>query len=134
MANALYPAYKELLLNAGLNLASGDIRAILIDTADYTYGAAHDFLDDVAAGARVATTSAFASKTTTNGTFDAADLSFSAVTGDVCEALIIYCHDGGADSARRLIGYFDTGVTGLPVTPNGGDVTITWNASGIFAL
>ena len=28
----------------------------------------------------------------------------------------------------------DTGVTGLPVTPNGGDISITWNASGIFTL
>lgn len=134
MANALYPAYKELLLNAGLNLATGDIRAILIDTDDYSYNAAHDFLDDVAAGSRVAVSAALGSKTTTNGTFDAANATFSAVTGDVSEALILYCHDGGADAARRLIAYFDTGVTGLPVTPNGGDITVSWNASGIFAL
>lgn len=28
----------------------------------------------------------------------------------------------------------DTGFTGLPVTPNGGNITVTWNASGIFTL
>ena len=134
MANVLYPAYKELLLGAGLNLSTGDIRAVLVDLADYTYSAAHDFLDDVPAGARVAVTAALGSKTVAAGVFDAADLAFSAVTGDVSEAVILYCHDGGADGARRLIGYFDTGVTGLPVTPNGGDVNLAWNTSGIFAL
>jgi uncharacterized protein YfaQ (DUF2300 family) len=25
-------------------------------------------------------------------------------------------------------------VTGLPVTPNGGNITVTWNASGIFTI
>jgi hypothetical protein len=38
------------------------------------------------------------------------------------------------ESTSALICFLDTGVTGLPVTPNGGDITITWNASGIFAL
>jgi hypothetical protein len=28
----------------------------------------------------------------------------------------------------------DTSVTGLPVTPNGGNIVITWNASGIFTI
>ena len=30
--------------------------------------------------------------------------------------------------------YLDTSVTGLPVTPNGGNITVTWNASGISTL
>ena len=29
---------------------------------------------------------------------------------------------------------FFSSLTGLPVTPNGGDITVTWNASGIFTL
>jgi hypothetical protein len=33
-----------------------------------------------------------------------------------------------------LILWYDTGVTGLTLTPNGGDVTITLHASGLFAL
>jgi hypothetical protein len=33
-----------------------------------------------------------------------------------------------------LVAYIDSSVTGLPVTPNGGNIGITWNASGIFAL
>ena len=101
--------------------------------ADYTYSAAHDFLDDVPLAARVATSPNLGSKTFANGLFDAADTTFTAVTGDVSEALIIYV-DTGAAATSRLVAFFDTGVTGLPVTPNGGDINVVWNASGIFQL
>lgn len=129
MASALYPEFKEQLLTAGLDLESDDVRAILVDTADYTYSSAHDFLDDVAAGARVAVSSALTSKTIANGTFDAADVTWSSVTGDPCEAIILYKHTG-TESTSNLIVYID----GISVTPNGGDITSAWNASGIFAL
>lgn len=129
MASALYPKFKEQLLTAGLDVEADDIRVILIDSADYTYSSAHDFLDDVAAGSRVAVSSALASKTITNGVFDAADKTLTAVTGDPSEALIIYKHTG-TESTSNLICFID----GLSVTPNGGDIVIQWNASGIFAL
>jgi hypothetical protein len=133
MANALYPISKKAFLDGGIDLLSNDIRVILVDLADYSYNAAHDFLDDVPGAARVATSAALGTKSTTAGVFDAADITFSAVTGDQSEALVIYQHTG-TEGTSRLIAFFDTGVTGLPVTPNGGDITITWNASGIFAI
>lgn len=135
MANAIYPKYKEALLNGDSNieLDGSNVKAILVDLADYTYSAAHDFLNDVAGGAIVATSGNLASKTTTNGVFDAADFSFSAVTGDQSEALIIYI-DTGSSATSRLVAFFDTGVTGFPVTPNGGDINVTVNASGFFSL
>lgn len=132
MASALYPKFKEALLSGTIDLTSNDIRAILIDSADYTYSSAHDFLDDVPSGARVATSSALASKTVALGVFDAADKTLTAVTGDQAEVVIIYKHTG-TESTSPLIAYIDSG-TNLPVTPNGGDITIQWNASGIFAL
>lgn len=132
MASAVYPKAKEAFLKADIDLENDDIRVILIDAADYTYSSAHDFLDDVAAGARVGTSSALASKTFTNGVFDAADKTITAATGDVSEALIVYKHTG-TEGTSNLIAYIDSG-SGLPFTPNGGDLTITWNASGIFAL
>lgn len=134
MTNLLYDPYKERKLGAGLDLTADDIRCVLVDLADYTFSAAHDFLDDVAAAARVDVTAAgLASKTITNGVFDAANDVFAAAAGDPSEAIIIYSHTGGADSARRLICFFDTGITGIPVTPNGGDINLLFNASGIFA-
>ena len=128
MANAIYGISRKAFLDGGIDLLSDDIRVILIDAADYTVAIdTHDFLDDVPAGARVAVSGALTSKTTTLGVFDAADITFSSVTGDVSEALIIYQHTG-TDSTSELIAYIDTGVTGLPVTPNGGDITVTWDS------
>jgi hypothetical protein len=131
MANTVYPKYMEAVIQAssGSSLA-GTLKAVLIDTADYTYSAAHDFYDDVSAGA-VGTPQTIGSKTYTNGLLDGADVTYTAVTGDPCEAVIIFL-DTGTPSTSRLVAYLDTGVTGLPVTPNGGDITITWNVSGII--
>ena len=135
MANALYPLYKQRALGAGLDLSSLDVKVVLVDAADYTYSAAHEFLSDVPAGARVATSANLGSKTLTNGVFDAADITFTGVSGDQSEALVIY-QDTGAAGTSRLIAYLDTGYTGLPVTPGGGDILIVWDngANKIFAL
>ena len=133
MASGLYAKGREGFLDGSIDWDTNDVRVILVDTADYTVNlSTHDNLDDVAAASRVATSGALASKTVTNGTADAADVTFSAVTGDPCEALVIYKHTG-TESTSRLIAYIDT-ATGLPVTPNGGDITVAWNASGIFTL
>jgi len=135
MANVIYPKYKEALLNGDTNieLDASNVKCTLIDLADYTYSALHDFYDDVAAAAKEEVSANLSSKTTTNGTFDAADFTFSAASGDPCEALIIWI-DTGVASTSRLVAYYDTGVTGLPVTLNGGDVNVTVNASGFFTL
>jgi hypothetical protein len=133
MANALYPSFKKLCLDGDIDLLTDDIRAVLVDLADYTYSAAHDMLDDVASGARVDVTASLGSKTTTGGVFDSADTVFAAATGDVSEAVILYKHTG-TDSTSPLIAFYDTGVTGLPVTPNTGDINVAVNGSGWFAL
>lgn len=133
MANALYELTKAKMLQAGLDMSTANIKCILIDTADYVFSQTHDFLDDVPAVARVATSGNMASKTFTNGVFDAADVTFSAVTGDQVEAIIIY-EDTGVEGTSKLIAYLDTNLTNMPATPNGGDITVQWNASGIFKL
>lgn len=134
MANTLYPTFKHAAYDGtGVNLGTADVRAILVDAADYTYSAAHDFLDDVPAGARVATV-ALTGESWASGVFDAADVTFTAVTGDPSEAVILYIHTG-TESTSRLIAYIDT-ATGLPVTPNGGNIAVAWDngANKIFAL
>lgn len=133
MANALYPKYKEASIQASANSSlTGTVKAVLIDTASYTYSAAHEFYSSASAGA-VGTPQTINTKTYTNGTFDGDNVTFTALTGATCEAIIVFI-DTGTAATSRLVAYFDTGVTNLPVTPNGGDVTITWNASGIFSL
>jgi hypothetical protein len=135
LANALFDKGRQGFLEGAIDWDTDDIRVILIDAADYTVNlATHDNLDDVASAARVATSGALTSKTVTDGVADAADVTLSAVTGDPSEALVIYKHTG-TETTSRLIAYIDT-ATGLPVTPNGGDITIAWDngANRIFKL
>ena len=93
-----------------------------------------DNLDDIPAGARVATSTPLTRKTVTLGVADAADVTFSTVTGDASEALVIY-KDTATASSSRLIAFIAS-ATGLPVTPNGGDITVAWSnaAEKIFRL
>ena len=133
MANALYPKWKENLLQFGTNnnLSAGTVKVALVDTGTYTYSSAHQFLSSLTGV--VGTAQTLTTKTVTNGVFDADDVTFTAVTGNSAEALVIYI-DTGTASTSPLVAFIDTSVTGLPVTPNGGNITVTWNASGIFSL
>lgn len=135
MANALYSKGREAFLSGAINWASDTIKLVLVDTADYTVNiSTHDNLDDIPSGARVATSGAFAGKSVTDGIADADDVVLSSVTGDVSEALVIF-KDTGTESTSKLIAYIDT-ATGLPVTPGGGNITISWDngANKIFVL
>lgn len=133
MANAIYPLYKQALLDASANvdLNDGTVKVALIDTGTYTYNAAHEFYSSVSGV--VGTPQTINNTTVTNGLFDGDNVTYTAVTGNSVEALLIYI-DTGSAATSRLVAWIDTSVTGLPVTPNGGDITITWNASGIFQL
>ncbi len=137
MANALFTAYKNRILggnaNSFIDWDADTIKVILIDTADDTpVPATDDFLDDILGAARVATAT-ITSVTITAGVIDAADTTFTSVTGDQSEALVIY-KDTGVEGTSPLAVYFDTFSSGMPVTPNGGNIVIAWNASGIFSV
>jgi hypothetical protein len=135
MANALYDFGRESFLAGNLDWDANDIRVILIDEADDTIDLALDQdLADRAALARVATSTALTSKTTTAGVADAADVTWSSVTGDQSESVDGYYHTG-TEATSTLIFNIDT-ATGLPVTPNGGDIQVQWDAGAnkIFKL
>lgn len=137
MANAVYPKYKQSLLSGDANTAltgSGatGLFAALVDTGTYTYSAAHQFYSDLSG--IVGTDQEITTVTLTGGLIDGDNVTFPAVAGATAEALIFYRKNAGANTTWRLVAFEDTGVTGLPVTPNSGDITITWNASGIIQL
>lgn len=133
MANVLYPKWKEAVMQAssGSSLA-GTLKAVLVDTAVYTYSAAHEFYSSISGAA--GTPQTIANKTYVNGLLDGDDVTFPAVPlGDNLEAIVLFL-DTGTPSTSRVVAYYDTGITGLPVTPNGGDLPVVWNAAGIFQL
>jgi hypothetical protein len=136
MANALYNTFKEGILgNTAFDLDTDVIKASLIDSADYTFSAAHDEYSggarDVPLASIVAESGALGSPTVASGVFDTANFTWSAVTGDVSEAVILWDDTLTND---RLIAFYDTGMTGMPVTPNGGDINFSVHASGWFSL
>lgn len=137
MASTWYPKFKEALLTGASNSnpSTGTVKVALIDTADEAYNSADQFLSDITGAGIVATSGALANKSFTNGVFDADDITFSGVTGDQSEALIVYI-DTGTSSTSRLMLFIDTASSGLPVTPNGGAISVAWDngASKIAAL
>lgn len=133
MANRLYKKGKEAFATAGISWTADNIKAVLVDSGAYTPNTTTDAnLSDIAAGARIATSGNLASKTATLGVCDAADVTFTAVSGVQSEYVVIYKDTGNA-ATSTLIALYDT-ATGLPVTPNGGDITVVWNASGMFEI
>lgn len=135
MANTLYDKARERFLLGQLNWSTDTIKCILVDTAAYTLNSStHEFLSDVAAGARIAGPVTLSGKATTGGAADAADATFSLVSGASIEMILIY-KDTGVEASSPLIAAIDT-ATGLPITPNGGDIIITWDngANKIFKV
>lgn len=136
MANALYGRGRAAFANAGIAWLTDNIKCVLVDNALYTVAIdTHEFLSDVAVGARISTSANLGTKDNTLGVLDAADVVFTApAAGTSCEALILY-KDTGVAATSALIAYIDT-ATGLPVTTNGADITIAWSngASKILKL
>lgn len=138
MANAIYPKYKQSLLAGDANTVltgsgSTGLFVALVDTGTYTYSAAHQFYSSLSGIG--GTDQEITTTTTTGGLIDGDDVTFASVAGTVSyEALVLYRKNAGANTTWRLIAYIDTSVTGLPVTSNGGNIAVTWNASGIVQL
>jgi len=129
----IYRPFLKLALDGDIDLLVDTIKAVLVDDADYTPNyTTHDFLDDVPAGARVGTPVALASKSTTDGVFDAADTTLTSVTGDQCESVLVFKDTGNA-ATSPIIAHV---LLSAPVTPNGGDITIVWDngTNKIFKL
>jgi hypothetical protein len=133
--SGLYDNARELFLKGDISYDTDDIRVKLVATAYTPNASTHTTVSDLGANV-VATSGALASKTTTAGVADAADITFTAVTGAECSYLVAYQHVAG-DSTDKLIAYIDqTSDSSLPVTPNGGDINVTWDsgANKIFKL
>jgi len=146
MANLLYGKAREAYLLGNLDWVTNGMKAVLVNTVTGTvYTVAgnedtHDFLDDVAAGARIDTAETIGNRTAVLGVADGDNVTFLLVAaGGAIEAIVIYNDTPTAESAKELVAYIDS-ATGLPVTPGGGDITVQWDntgldgAGGIFKL
>lgn len=142
MASALFDPGREGFLDGTIDWDTAVMKAALLRS--YTFSAAHKFVSDIttAGGVLVATSAALTTKTATSGVADGDDITWASVAaGAACQAILVFQSSavtGGVDvaaTAQRVIAFIDTG-TGLPVTPNGGDITVVWDntANRIFKL
>lgn len=135
MANRWYDKTKTTIGKGNLDLNSLSNPKMIALTSAYTFIQAHDFLDDVAGGARLATVS-LSSVTfgvSLEAYLDAADPTFlTPAVGEVV-AFVVY-NDTGVESTSPLIVFIDSGIT-LPITTESGrDLEVTFNANGIAKL
>ena len=127
MANTLYDFARQRFLEAQINWMTDTIKVLLVDTGAYTpQTAVHQYLADISIAARIAGPVTLTAKSTVGGAADGADVTFTSVTGASIEAIVIYA-DTGTEATSPLIAYIDT-ATGLPITPNGGDIIVTWDS------
>ncbi len=139
MANSMFNAYRNNTGNStNPDLTTVSIKAMFVDNGFDTAVVGDSFISDILSSSRVpalASCPVLASKTIGPtvgvGVFDAADVVFTALTGASVEQLILLNDTPATEATKDLFCFWDT-ATGLPLTPNGGDVTVQWSASGIF--
>lgn len=135
MANTLYDKARERFLRGQINWDTDTMKVCLVDKNTYTPNfTTHEYLSDVSGSAVIAAGVTLTGKASTSGAADANDVTFTAVSGNESEALIIY-KDTGDNATSPLIALIDS-ATGLPITPNGGDIIVVWDngANKIFKL
>lgn len=138
IGNQFYPNGAVRVLNKLVDWDTDDIYVMFVNNT-YTFNLADDQLSDIADSEKTPlgdNGKQLASISIAGGIFDAADVVFSGVTGTQIIAIVIYqkgIEIDGTDS--YLLCYLDT-ATGLPLTPNGGDITIQWSDTfyKIFSL
>lgn len=133
MANQFYAKGIEKYLEGSIASLSDTVKVGLWSTA-YTPVLATDefYSTPVAASAIIAAGVALTSKSGAAGTLSAANTTFTSVSGTAAAYLGIY-KDTGVNATSPLIALFDT-ATGLPVTPNGGDIAVAWASGAVYTL
>lgn len=134
MANALYAKGAERLLSGSINLVTATVKFALVANTYPQDLVVDEFYTAISAYVR-GTPQALASKSVSNGVFDAGDVTFAAVTaGDTLEGGVLFV-DTGTAGTSPLLAYIDN-ITGFPLLTNGGDVIAQWDngAYKIFSL
>ena len=134
MANALYDTGRNAFLRGDLSWNSHTFKVVLLSSSYTVNLASHQYLTSIPGGARVATSAGLTTSLPGAGIADASDITFTSVTGSQVTQFVIY-RDTGVEGTSQLVAFFDT-ATNLPITPNGGDISITWSndTNRIFKL
>lgn len=108
--------------NASCDFINDNIKMVLVQTGvgHYVASSGDQFLSSISSGDRVDTSGNLTGKTISGGVANCSAVTYLNVTGPVIGAIVVY-KDTGSAATSPLICYNDE-ATGLPVTPNGGDL------------
>lgn len=136
MASTIYPQGLKVFLETVRHLEEAQMKVVLVD-GTVTYNVAHDFYDDISAGvvdgtAPIALTNPLVTVASNVLKFDADDtgLTWSSVSDANNVGAAIVFNDTGTPSTSPIVAFLDA----ADLTTNGSDVTLTFNASGIFTI
>lgn len=147
MANALYGLGKQTMLtptgtlgttnSTDINLTADNIYAALVNATYVPNFSTDQYYSSVSGnvvGSPVQLTSTTVTVTSGNAVFNAANPTFNNVSGSQVTQVVIYKNTGN-NATSPLIANINV-ATGLPVTPNGGNITISWDTgvNKIFAF
>lgn len=136
MSNFRYPYGNEKILTGEIPWLTAPIVAVLVGTDSYSPSTIHQTLADVPEAAIVAVSGTLTGRSATLGVADADDVTWGTVSaGSSRGDAVILAHDTGDRATSTLIAFFGT-VVGVPVYPDGSDITIHWSngANKIFVL
>ena len=140
--NQLYPQGKKHLLQKNIDVTDtsgvNQLKAALINNT-YTAQVSDEFFNSISAkqiGSSVALANTAISVSGAGVvSIDADDVVFSSVAaGSTVGKVVIYVAGASAGSDDYLLAYFDNDGSAINLSTNGGDITVSFNASGIFKL
>lgn len=148
MADVIYNIAKKSFADGNLDWDDNTIVVMLLSSdSTYTPDADHKFVSDVMSNGGVELSgSGYSRKVLTNCVviqddsldrviLDADDVVWTSINAGTATAALIYKRVGNDDSTPNddiLIAYIDSG--GFPISTNGGDLFIKWNAEGIINI
>jgi hypothetical protein len=136
MANTLYDLGRQAFLEGSIAYLSDTIKVALVKNTYTPNTNTHQYYSDLTPGTNVVSTpQTLINKSSTNGVANASSVTFSTVPGGSTVSYLVIYKDTGVNSTSPLIALIDT-ATGLPVSTNGGDITVSWDtgANKIFKL
>ena len=131
MASQLYAQGANHILgkSAQIDFATDTFKILFYNGS---YSSANEFVSDLTGADIVARSGSLSGVTLGSvaaGVIDANDITVTAVTGAAFTHVILY-KDTGTDSTSPLVAIFDVS----SFTPTGGDISVIWNASGLFSI
>lgn len=138
MATIVHTNWKNLMLGGGNHTLpdfnADNIDASLLDQTDSgTITAAFEDYDEVDTPTVVATTDVAVSSIASGVVTLTGSITFTSVTGDAADYCVVW-KNSGTPATSPLIVTWDSASTGLPVTPNGGNILGTWTSNQLVSL